>query len=95
MKSTIYLGLTTRNGKEVDRKLAIALFAEYFDAFTVIDATGYWEGQEEKTLVFSVVLDHISALPERVAKILAETFDQNAVLVEYSNPQTVLVNTHA
>lgn len=85
---TFTVGLTTKDGallvpSEVIRETA-GLLAEYgWPGVTVTEHVGYWKGEQENSLSFTVAYDTTGTRgfdPLRVAEKLAYELDQEAVL---------------
>jgi len=72
-------------GSPHDYGRAVEIVSLYFDAFSAFDATGFWKGQREATLVFETILPNKTGLETdavaRCAKQLAESFAQESVLM--------------
>lgn len=85
---TFTIGLTTCKGAPLWPAYVIqgvlGHLADYgIDGFTVTEHVGYWKGQPEKSLSFTVLYDS-NALPgfspEALAGVMAKQFYQEAVL---------------
>lgn len=50
--------------------------------FTLYDATGYWEGKREPSIILEVVGEHtLKGILEDIARTYCERFNQESVLV--------------
>lgn len=66
--------------------------AERFDAFTLLDAWGFWKGEPEKSLVIEIVGDpEIEATVRELALWIKRTNEQEAVLIERLENHSELV----
>jgi len=83
-----HVGLETPTGPNesqfvgVRRAQALDAFSDAYDAFTVSDVTGLWEGREEPSLVVEVYTDATEAATERareLARTIREDLEQDAV----------------
>ena len=43
------------------KRFLLRLFSESFPGFTVYEATGFWQGKQEKTLMFEIITQDKSA----------------------------------
>ena len=83
---TMFIGLTTKTGRTLDReetikKIALALKRKYqIDGFTVVDGEGRWKGEVEKCLVVTVFtfVQHPWA---SFTQLLAQALEQEAILL--------------
>jgi hypothetical protein len=65
-----------------ERREAVRMVADTFDAFTVLEARGYWRGQPEDVLRFEIIGSSGMAFQVRkLARELAVRFGQQAVLM--------------
>ena len=85
---TFTVGLTTSDGAKLGSNYVVQgvseiLAAEGVYGFTVTKHLGYWKGEPEKSLSFTVIYDS-NALPgfspHAVAGVMAKQFYQEAVL---------------
>jgi hypothetical protein len=69
--------------EDKNREKVEAIVGTYFDGFTVIEATGYWKGTKEKSLVIEIWTDDNARSDINVvAKRIKEVNNQEAVLVQ-------------
>ena len=66
--------------EDIDREMVLARTADHFDSFTVLEATGYWKGQPEKTVIIEILTDKVDKVM-LLAEIIREKNSQEAVLV--------------
>ena len=66
-----------------NKRFLLRLFSESFPGFTVYKATGYWQGTFEKTLVFEIMTDDLSAdcKLSKICKQICGYNKQNTILV--------------
>ena len=69
-----------------DRDIIEALAVVQFDGFTIIEATGFWQGDFEPSLIIEVISDapDAHAKMETLARDIKEANHQDAVLLTYS-----------
>lgn len=68
------------------RQTAIDIMATTFDGFTVIDATGYWKGTREESIILEVyAADDARAQVYAVAEEIRRANAQQAVIVSESD----------
>lgn len=76
-----------------DRERVASIVKEYFFSFSLVSATGYWQGGSEASLC--VEIDSLGVECKRqvleVAERLREAFNQDAVLVQSIPCQSSLV----
>ena len=53
------------------------------DGFTIQEVQGYWQGVPEKSYIITVITDKLSRNVDRVAELLRNRFNQDAVIVTY------------
>ena len=75
MNFKLYIGLTTKNGKQLYKDYVINQVAKLSDNFTVIEATGYYKGTRENSLIFEFYNQCIDDLKELQSKIEQLSFD--------------------
>ena len=75
MKNTIYIGLTNSAGETDLRERALAILSRRLEAFTTLDAAGYWRGHPEPSLVVEVIGD----LPPGLVEELRDELGQECV----------------
>lgn len=74
--------------QNVNKTRTIGLIQKFFDSFTVIEATGYWQGQAEDTLIIEIATKkskEVSYLAERIQYLNS----QDSVLVQQINAKMV------
>jgi hypothetical protein len=68
----------------VEKDKVYAVLNEYFKGYTVIDATGYYEGSPEASIIVEVVAVEIREELLRIAEELRSRLDQWSVLMDYT-----------
>jgi len=82
---TYYVGLHVPTGENdsasvgVRRALALDSFSDAYDAFTVADVLGVWQGEEEPSLRVEVITGHGRAAARLLAETLRDDLNQDAV----------------
>ena len=68
-----------------------ALKSENIDGFTIQEVAGYWQGQAEKSYIISVATDNTDDSIERVASVLREAYEQDAVMLTYPDGRVAFI----
>lgn len=77
---SILIGLTTNDGVRVPAKNVIELVSMAVPGFSVIKQTGYWQGQKEKSLCFTIIgPDSEGPKLETLCKELQIVYKQDSV----------------
>ena len=69
--------------KNYDITVSHALASVGIDGFTIQEVQGYWKGIPEKGYIITVATDKSSWNIDRVAELLRDRYDQDAVMVTY------------
>ena len=77
----LFIGLQDQAGEAVDKDSVLEQVAKEFESFTALETTGYYRGKPHPSLVIEIAGAGSSAV-EKLARELAERFDQEAVGVE-------------
>lgn len=88
MKVTFFIGANNETG-EVEKDIVTNVLGAHYRGFTIQDSIGFWEGSQEKSVVATVTGEDVKY--KEVAEELKLKLKQDAVLVEVSNPEVVLV----
>lgn len=81
MRAKIYLGTDAEAETYPDSGKVSEVVANYFPGFTMFQATGYWGGVQECTLVIEILMPTAEAAKvPKVAKDLCMLFNQDCVL---------------
>lgn len=75
MNFKLYIGLTTKDGRHLYKDYVINQVAKLSDNFTVIEATGYYKGTRENSLIFEFYNQNIDDLVKLQGKIEQLSFD--------------------
>lgn len=75
MNFKLYIGLTTKDGKQLYKDYAIEQVANLFDDFTVIESIGYYNGTRENSLTFEFYNQDVNDLGKLQGKIEQLSFD--------------------
>ncbi len=66
-----------------------------FDAFTVVESTGYWEGEEERSMVLTIITRQDRQGVDHLAARACAYFNQASTLVTVSYPALgTLIDRH-
>ncbi len=79
---SLYVG--SRDGKafpDADRRAVADATGNFFDSFTIIDASGNFEGRSVATLLINIATDD-GAFVEKLARSLGKLLDQRVVGIE-------------
>jgi len=77
MLYNLYIGANNTTGK-VEKEKAIKLISKTFEGLTLTNASGYWQGKPEKSIVISIETEK-KELVLKVAKELTIELKQDAV----------------
>lgn len=88
MKVTFYIGANNETG-EVEKDIVTSVLGAHYRGFTIHDSIGFWEGNQEKSVVATVTGDNLQYQP--IAEELKLKLKQDAVLVEVTNPEVLFV----
>jgi uncharacterized protein (DUF169 family) len=68
---TLYVGSQSDRGylDEADRMTILHKVSQPFDSFTIQDATGYFRGKRENTMLFRIATDNIRGIVETAVAI--------------------------
>jgi len=81
----LYVGLSKKDHPEkINRAQVISTVAKHFDSFTVHDAQGFYKGDQEKTLVFTIAHNSNSDITA-IAHQLCILLKQDAIGLEFDN----------
>ena len=77
------------------KRFLLRLFSESFPGFTVYKATGFWQGKQEKTLVFEIITNDLSAdcKLSKMCKQICGYNSQNEILISVSDCVVMFVGT--
>jgi len=79
----LYVGLSQTNCSEkIDRDQVVTAVASCIDSFTVYDALGYFKGEQENTLVFTIGHEDVSYI-KSLAYTLCVQLNQDGIGIEY------------
>lgn len=72
MNFKLYIGLTTKDGKQLYKDYVINQVAKLSDNFTVIESIGYYKGTRENSLIFEFYnqgVDNLEKLPSKIEQL--------------------------
>ena len=76
--------------EDLNREQIEAILASSFDSFTVLPATGYWEGQRENSLVIELDTNDKSSVVASAGRIKQQNH-QEAILITEVKETRMLV----
>lgn len=79
----LFFGLHQQEQEPIKKESVLKIVSNHFSAFTVVESTGYYNGEAEPTLIIEVAAGKLQTL-ENLARSLADAFDQDAVGIETS-----------
>ena len=89
-KIYFYVGSNNKTHElEVDKIEQIV--SKYFDGFSTFEIVGYWKGNKERTLKVEVVTEVDTTIVAKVAKDLKEQLQQDAIMVEVLDSNTMFI----
>lgn len=69
------------------------IISKYFPGFTIISATGYYEGQKENSLIIELAISAMGDINKvyRIARLIKENNNQEVVMVQKISDQTKFI----
>lgn len=80
--------------EDKNREATLKLVAASFDAFTVLEAQGYWRGTPERSIVIEIETENAKGV-HKLARDIREANAQEAVLVQRTPSYSELVTADA
>ncbi len=78
--------------EDLKRDIIVRLISNSFSGFTIIEATGYWNNEEEKTVIFEIVAEKSDLhLIEYICSRIKQTNNQEAVLFTVDYIDSILI----
>lgn len=74
-----YIGSNNQT-KKLESKKAIGIISKVFQGFTAFTGTGYWQGEQEKTLIVEIETAELEKLLS-TARELCKQLNQQAVAI--------------
>jgi hypothetical protein len=91
-KINFYIGSNNKT-KILEKEKAIKILANSYEGMNISELIGYWKGSQEKTLLISIVCDNVDyTLLKNTAKKINKDLDQDAVMVEILDSNTIFIN---
>ena len=88
MMYRLYIG-SNNDTKELELDKIKQIVSRYYDGFTIILATGYWKGAEEKTAIVEISTDSFAdSLNGALIAILRKELKQEAIGVQTAQALT-------
>lgn len=91
-KLNYYIG--SNNGThELEKDKALAILSSYYEGMSTSELIGYWKGQQEKTLLVSIVCDVVDYTQVKsICKHLNRDLNQQAIMVEVLDSNTLFID---
>lgn len=78
---------------ELEQDKALNILSAHYEGMSVSELIGYWKGQQEKTLLVSIVCDTVDYTKvKRVCAELNTALNQDAVMVEILDSNTLFIS---
>jgi hypothetical protein len=91
-KINFYIGSNNKT-KELEKEKALKILSENYEGMNVSEMIGYWKGEEEKTMLVSIVCDEVDFTKiKSVCKRLNVSLDQDAIMVEVLDSNTLFIS---
>ena len=88
-KIVFYIGSNNKT-HELEKDKALTILSDAYEGMTVSELVGYWKGAKEATLQVQVVTEAVDyTLLKATCKKLNSTLDQDAIMVEVLNSNTL------
>ena len=76
---------------EIDK--ALSILSKHYEGMSISELIGYWQGSQEKTMLASIVCDTVDYTEvKQVCKELNTTLDQQAIMVEVLDSNTLFIS---
>ena len=91
-KINFYIGSNNQT-HVVETEKALAILSTHYEGMSVSELVGYWKGQQEKTMLVSVVCTTVDLTQvKRVCQELNTALDQDAIMVEVLDSNTLFID---
>lgn len=91
-KINFYIGSNNQT-HIVETKKALDILSSYYEGMSISELVGYWKGQQEKTMLASVVCETVDYTQvKQVCKKLNSELDQQAIMVEILDSNTLFIS---
>jgi len=91
-KLNYYIG-SNNSTHELEKYKALAILSSYYEGMSTSELIGYWKGQQEKTLLVSIVCDVVDYTQVKsICKHLNGDLNQQAIMVEVLDSNTLFID---
>lgn len=91
-KINFYIGSNNQT-HQVETKKALDILSSYYEGMSISELVGYWKGEQEKTMLASVVCEAVDYTQvKQVCKKLNTELDQQAIMVEILDSNTLFIS---
>lgn len=91
-KINYYIGSNNKTHL-LEQDKALKILSSHYEGMNVSELIGYWKGNQEKTLLVSIVTTSINLTEiKQVCKELNTTLEQDAVMVEILDSNTLFIS---
>ena len=91
-KLSYYIG-SNNSTHELEKDKALTILASYYEGMSTSELIGYWKGQQEKTLLVSIVCDVVDYTQVKtICKHLNRDLNQQAIMVEVLDSNTLFID---
>jgi len=91
-KLNYYIG-SNNSTHELEKDKALAILSSYYEGMSTSELIGYWKGQQEKTLLVSIVCDVVDYTQVKsICKHLNRDLNQQAIMVEVLDSNTLFID---
>lgn len=90
-KISFYIGSNNQT-KILEKEKALAILSLEYEWMSATEIVGYWHGNQEKTLLVNIVAESVDFTQvKRVATNLKTSLDQEAIMVEIVDTNTLFI----
>lgn len=91
-KINFYIGSNNQT-HELEKDKALEILSNHYEGMSTSDLIGYWKGQQEKTMLVSIVCDTVDySEVKKVCKELNTELNQDAIMVEILDSNTLFIS---
>lgn len=91
-KINYYIGSNNKTGV-CEKQKALDILSSAYEGMNVSDIIGYWKGQQEKSILVSIMTETVDyTLIRTVCKKLNTELDQQAIMVEVLDSNTIFIS---
>jgi len=91
-KINFYIGANNTTHK-VETSKALAILSNYYEGMNISEMIGYWQGQEEQSILVSIVCEAVDyTMIKSACKELNKVLDQQAIMIEVLDSNTIFIS---